>query len=157
MSKQTYPRVVELLNEHIPVKISRNEFCRVTGVNRNSVDRYRAGVGCPTTETLERLSKYFGVSVVWLRGESDDGPVSPEAINSSAEKLITELNEIAAIHEITPEELRGTFRLMFVYWQSKSEKIFDWLVIGNLAAEKVQEIEDLWSKVDRAVYYDLKA
>ena len=72
MAKQTYPRVVELLNECIPAKITRNEFCRVTGINRNSVDRYRAGLGCPTNETLHKLADYFKVSVAYLRGEETD-------------------------------------------------------------------------------------
>lgn len=69
MAKKTYQRVVDLLNEHIPEKVSRNEFCRATGVNRNSVDRYRAGLGCPNDETLKKLADYFGVSVPWLRGD----------------------------------------------------------------------------------------
>ncbi|NVN90193.1 MAG: helix-turn-helix transcriptional regulator [Desulfuromonadales bacterium] len=71
MSKKTYQRVMDLLNEHIPAKISRNEFCRITGINRNSVDRYRAGLGCPIHETLEKMAGYFGVSVAWLRGDAD--------------------------------------------------------------------------------------
>lgn len=72
MGKQTYQRVVDLLNEHIPSKISRNEFCRDTGINRNSIDRYRAGLGRPNDETLQKLADYFEVSVAWLRGEDSD-------------------------------------------------------------------------------------
>lgn len=69
MAKKTYPRVVDLLNQHIPAMVSRNEFCRSTGINRNSIDRYLAGLGCPTDETLVKLSDYFDVSIPWLRGE----------------------------------------------------------------------------------------
>jgi len=75
MGMNTYPRVVELLNEHISAKISRNEFCRVTGINRNSVDRYRAGLGCPIHETLVKMAKYFKVSVGHLKGNYDDNDI----------------------------------------------------------------------------------
>lgn len=71
MGKKTYQRVVDLLNEHIPANVSRNEFCRITGINRNSVDRYRSGVGCPIHETLEKMAGYFGVSVEYLKGEGE--------------------------------------------------------------------------------------
>lgn len=74
MASKTYPRVVQLLNDEIPARISRNEFCRVTGINRNSVDRYQAGVGTPILETLQKLSDYFGVTVEWLRGGNGQTP-----------------------------------------------------------------------------------
>lgn len=57
--KPTPTKIVFLLNEHIPGKISRNEFCRATGINRNSVDRYLAGIGHPNIETLQKLADYF--------------------------------------------------------------------------------------------------
>lgn len=66
---RTYQRVIDLLNEEVPAKISRNAFCKKTGINVNSFDRYKAGISEPTTATLEKLSKYFNVSVGELRGE----------------------------------------------------------------------------------------
>jgi len=69
--KKTYSKVTDLLNATIPEKISRNEFCRITGLNRNSVDRYMAGLGRPSDESLVKLSNYFGVSVSSLRGERE--------------------------------------------------------------------------------------
>ncbi|NJD36705.1 MAG: helix-turn-helix transcriptional regulator [Geobacter sp.] len=70
---RTYQRVIDLLNEEVPAKISRNAFCKKTGINVNSFDRYKAGISEPTTATLEKLSKYFNVSVGELRGDVDDG------------------------------------------------------------------------------------
>lgn len=67
---KTYPKVVELLNSEVPDKISRNEFCRRTGINVNSFDRYKAGISEPTQATLQKLSDYFGVSVAVLRGDT---------------------------------------------------------------------------------------
>lgn len=79
MGKKTYQRVVDLLNEHIPAEISRNEFCKITGINRNSIDRYRVGLGSPIHETLEKMADYFGVTVEWLQGKGD---LSYEEISS---------------------------------------------------------------------------
>ena len=69
MGKKTYKRVVALLNACIPSEVSRNEFCRASGINRNSVDRYLSGLGEPTRDTLEKMALYFQVPVRWLRGE----------------------------------------------------------------------------------------
>lgn len=74
MAPKTYPRIVDLLDKEIPAKISRNEFSRVTGINRNSLDRYKAGLGTPILETLQKLSDYFGVSKEWLRGANTKTP-----------------------------------------------------------------------------------
>lgn len=71
MGKETFPKVVELLKNEVPTNISRNEFCRVTGINRNSFDRYVAGLGEPTTATLLKLADYFGTTVAYLRGEEN--------------------------------------------------------------------------------------
>jgi transcriptional regulator with XRE-family HTH domain len=72
---KTYPKVLELLEKEVPLKKSRNQFCRETGINPNSFDRYKAGISEPTTATLEKLGVYFGVSVAWLRGEDEDGKI----------------------------------------------------------------------------------
>ena len=77
-----------MLNEEIPAKISRNEFSRITGINRNSIDRYKAGLGTPIFETLEKLGAYFGVSVAWLRGDS--GVTTPVRILELIETAVSE-------------------------------------------------------------------
>ncbi len=70
---KTYPRVIEKIREEVPAKTSRNEFCRRTGINQNSYDRYVNGISEPTQASLEKLAAYFYVSVAWLRG----GTVGP--------------------------------------------------------------------------------
>jgi len=66
---KTFPMVIKLLKDEVPEKCSRNEFCRRTGINPNSFDRYIAGISEPTTASLEKIADYFGVSVWELRGE----------------------------------------------------------------------------------------
>lgn len=65
---KTPERVVELLKKEIPANISLNKFCKKTGINSNSVDRYMAGVTEPTQLSLRKLAEYFYVTVDYLRG-----------------------------------------------------------------------------------------
>ena len=59
---KTPQEVIDVLNEYVPGKMSRNEFCRQTKINPNSFDRYVAGIGFPTLETFQKLSDFSGVS-----------------------------------------------------------------------------------------------
>ncbi|MBW4054351.1 MAG: helix-turn-helix transcriptional regulator [Proteobacteria bacterium] len=68
----TPKRVIELLKKEIPANISLNQFCKKTGINPNSVDKYLAGVTEPTQASLQKLADYFNVTVPWLRGERSD-------------------------------------------------------------------------------------
>lgn len=69
---KTFPRVLELLKKEVPRNCTRNEFCRRTGINPNSFDRYIAGISEPTKATIEKLATYFDVSEAFLRGDDDD-------------------------------------------------------------------------------------
>lgn len=57
--KHIQQRIMTLLNEHIPAKISQNKFCLITGINASSVDRYRAGLTEPRFDNLQKLANYF--------------------------------------------------------------------------------------------------
>jgi len=56
---KTFQRVVDLLNSEIPEKISLNQFCKKSGINPNSVDKYLAGATEPTYASLQKLANYF--------------------------------------------------------------------------------------------------
>lgn len=66
---ETPQRVIQLLKAEIPEKISLNQFCKKTGINPNSVDKYLAGMTEPTQASLQKLADYFDTSVAYLRGE----------------------------------------------------------------------------------------
>lgn len=66
---ETPQRVIELLKAEIPEKISLNQFCKKTGINPNSVDKYLAGMTEPTQASLQKLADYFKTSAAYLRGE----------------------------------------------------------------------------------------
>jgi DNA-binding phage protein len=76
----TTPReIVKLLNDIVPARMSRNEFCRQTGINRNSFDRYSAGIGCPTIETMIKMLPFIGNTFdVTILGKTFTIEVKPE-------------------------------------------------------------------------------
>ena len=68
---KTPERVVTLLNDLVK-NTSQATVAQRIGLTRLTVQRYLKGIGEPTTETLEKIASYFGVSVSWLRGEGDN-------------------------------------------------------------------------------------
>lgn len=68
---KTYPRVTELLKEAVAEKGQKTVESE-TGINQSAISRYLNGVGEPTQATLEKLARYFGVSVAHLRGEDKE-------------------------------------------------------------------------------------
>jgi transcriptional regulator with XRE-family HTH domain len=67
---KTYPKVIELMREEFEVKkTTKYSFCKATGINPTSVERYLCGISEPNQASLEKLADYFGVSVAYLRGE----------------------------------------------------------------------------------------
>lgn len=83
---KTYPEVVRLLKrEFEEKKVSKYSFCKKTGINPTSVERYLHGISEPTQASLEKLAKYFEVSVPFLRGDKCSALLPPEM--SIAEKI----------------------------------------------------------------------
>ncbi|NTU99085.1 helix-turn-helix transcriptional regulator [Candidatus Falkowbacteria bacterium] len=75
--KKTPQRVIDLLTEEVPAKISGYKFSLKTGINALSLERYKAGVTEPNQASMKALADYFGVTVAYLRGESDSVEVGP--------------------------------------------------------------------------------
>ncbi|MDD2500773.1 MAG: helix-turn-helix transcriptional regulator [Geobacter sp.] len=67
-SGKTPERVVKLLVDEVDAK-SILAIHKATGIGLAAIGRYLKGIGEPTTATLEKLAKYFNVTVAWLRGE----------------------------------------------------------------------------------------
>lgn len=69
---KTPTKVVELLKREFEEKrVSKYAFCKKTGINPTSVERYLYGITEPTKTSLEKLAEYFGMSVSYLRGETE--------------------------------------------------------------------------------------
>lgn len=67
----TYPRVRQLLRDEVLKLGSVNRVSMATGLTNNTIGKYLEGLSEPQQDTLEKLSKYFNKSVVWLRGDDD--------------------------------------------------------------------------------------
>ena len=52
--------------------ISRIQLASLLGLPKMSVEKFETGRLTPTKEQQEKLASYFGVSVAYLKGESDD-------------------------------------------------------------------------------------
>jgi transcriptional regulator with XRE-family HTH domain len=55
-------------HKHVMYKDIANELC----IGVRGVQRYAEGKGFPDFQGLVALARYFGVSIVYLVGESDD-------------------------------------------------------------------------------------
>ncbi len=63
-----FPRYLRLLEEN---KISHYKFCKNASVNTSSLWLWKKG-SLPKMETLIKIATYFGVSIDYLVGRSDD-------------------------------------------------------------------------------------
>lgn len=69
-----YERFVELLQKHntTPYKVSQ-----ATGISNGSLSDWKSGRSKPKYESLVKIADYFGVSVDYLLGETDETKKSP--------------------------------------------------------------------------------
>ena len=97
-----YEKYCELCRQR-GLKPHSKELAAQFGITNAAVTRWKNG-GVPKTETLDRIAKYFGVSVDWLinGGEAAN---SDELINGDPE--LTEFLEMLA----TRDECRMLFHL----------------------------------------------
>ena len=52
--------------------VSRPAVAAALGLPRTSIEKFETGRQTPTQEQQQKLAHYFGVSLFYLRGESDD-------------------------------------------------------------------------------------
>lgn len=52
--------------------LSRPALAQALGLPRNAIEKFETGRQTPTKDQQEKLANYFGVSVFYLRAESDD-------------------------------------------------------------------------------------
>lgn len=67
-NSKTPGKLVELINAAISAKSIRS-VSKDTGIGMAAISRYAKGIGEPTQASLEKLAKYFGVAVAFLRDD----------------------------------------------------------------------------------------
>lgn len=83
---RTFPRVKELLEKEAD-KNSVNQIVKRTGLNHNTVTSYIRGSSEPTQKSLELIAKTYGVSVAWLRADTDAEPLTLNKISPVKRQL----------------------------------------------------------------------
>ena len=63
--------------------LSRPALSAALGLPRTAVEKFETGRQTPTQDQQEKLARYFGVSVFYLRGESDDPTQMDSWLNGS--------------------------------------------------------------------------
>ena len=109
---KTPERVVESLREVVE-KSSQVAVANATGLTRLTVQRYLKGEGEPSQETIEKLAIFFGVSVAWLRGESDEnGPITTERLNEYADIFIRNLEGMICLFDDISDNQKHIFSIL---------------------------------------------
>ena len=57
---------------------SREKAAVALGFTRNTLDNYERGATSPTVEAAARMAEYYGVTLGWLLGLTDEGGPSVE-------------------------------------------------------------------------------
>lgn len=129
-----------LLENHVkPVEVGR-----ATGINPSTFTTWKNGTTTPKQGTLKKIADYFGVSVSWLLGETDDREASgvvriPVVGNVAAGIPITAEENIIGYEEIPSEVLkRGEFFGLRIKGDSMSPSILD----GDVVIVRKQETAD---------------
>lgn len=138
---KTFPRVLELLKKEVPRNCSRNEFCRITGINPNSFDRYVAGISEPTKSTLKKLADYFDVSETFLRGEEELGlPATLKLLDFYFDFL-----------ESLPESRQGQAMLFSKLWFEENWYRLTTRLRAEPEAERALLLKKLNSYIDKCI------
>lgn len=91
-------RIEELRTEK---GLTRPALSIALGLPRNAVEKFETGRQTPTKEQQEKIAGYFGVSLFYLRGESDD-PTRQESWMTAALSGVVE-DEPPVVHRPRPQ------------------------------------------------------
>ena len=84
---------------------SQQGFADAIGVKQSTVGNWEAGAREPKFEIMERLADFFGVSVDYLLGKTDD------PTPSSTEMTEEEKNILGLLHKMSEDELKTVYKI----------------------------------------------
>lgn len=82
--------------------LTQDEFGARVGLSKAVVSKYENGIGYPTLETLEKISRCFGVSADHLLGISESRKLDASALTERQADLVAQL-----IHELSSDSHSG--------------------------------------------------
>lgn len=145
------PEVVTTLLEEAVNKSSIRAVARESGLTQSAVYRYIRGIGEPSSDTLKRLSDYFGVSVAVLRGDG-----------FASEKILFEATGLGFSKDVTVFEKYAFFMQTQFKWAFDEKDMF---FSGNIhflhnMAEKAKDLlklpESFYRNIHPGVWDTLK-
>lgn len=86
-----------LKSERIKNKKTQKDIADYLGMTKQAVQRYESGLSTPKLQTWQKLADYFGVSVPYLQGLSDDLADLKsweEATGYSSDQILSELKQL---------------------------------------------------------------
>ncbi|TGU75098.1 XRE family transcriptional regulator [Geomonas terrae] len=83
---ETPKNLVRLVREAL-ANSSQSAIARETGLTQSAIGRYSKGEGEPSQSTLEKLAKYFNVSVPYLRGEVEETLFTSDRAGDCVERI----------------------------------------------------------------------
>ncbi|MBJ6798637.1 helix-turn-helix domain-containing protein [Geomonas propionica] len=148
---ETPERVIQLLKDEV-ARTSQAATARATGLTLRGVQNYLKGIGEPTTATLEKLAHYFGTSVTWLRGNTDDcGPVSDERIDTLSDVMLERMKEMLELYEVVPEKFRNLYHLLVHREMRAIQGTYRIFGMRNRDKPKVKEMAEYIDKISRTI------
>ncbi len=101
-------RVLELVGEHHG---SGQDLVRAIGCRKNAVTDWRAGRSKSYTKYAPQIADYFGVSLDWLSGLTDDKQIKKASSEDEAEDpMIPAIVEL--LRSMSPDEVSSWFEVM---------------------------------------------
>lgn len=102
--------------------LSNYQVAKATGISQSTLSDWKNGKSTPKNDKLLILAEFFGVSMDYLLGLSNDseGNSQDSIIDDEDEEMSFLLREV---RELTPEE-RQSFKELFDYlkWRAKERK-----------------------------------
>lgn len=96
---------VQRLNELLKERgITRKKFLEDVGMGRNAFSHWEKDGRTPNNSTFKAIADYFGVSVEYLRGETDERESSSSSVPQLSEDQLALLLEIKSLPEDQQKE-----------------------------------------------------
>lgn len=104
-----YERFVQLLNEQ---GITAYQVYKDTGVSQSVLSAWKKGASTPRPMTLKIIANYFGVSIAWLKGDSDERSAKEKPAEGIGELTEEEKDYIKWFREEASEKEKALVRII---------------------------------------------
>lgn len=149
---KTPERVVKLIRDAV-AESSQAKVALATGQTRLTIQRYMQGIGEPSQATLEKLARYFKVSVFYLRGQRSI--VRDQVFNGGHDEAVNtekRVDDLMRLLAITPDDLKESLILAIHLVRDEIEDLLLQFVSG-VEVENEKILNRCIDKLDTILYY----